>query len=431
MLILETQPDIDVFLNYWNTEPCLIFPIWCDLEKHPMNNEISFLYVRFRDDETDQDPHIMDYILPFNHNDCEPLHLDLSNSLQQKKVYNKKGLLQTNLNIQNLYDIHSEIFFDTNKHFNIDEELEVLTNFYTRLGLCDDLGKSIPIMKWIEVLREVSNPIEPLLSSFTDTWINTTMIPTLSRIEQMGLNVDTKKFIDRWPSHGKQLNGDKIYTEYNPYTTTSRPSNRHGGINFGALNKKDGTREIFIPQKDKTFLQFDYDAYHVRIIGKLINYELPETSAHQWLADMYGCSYDESKGRTFRILYGGVNEEDKKIPFFFEVDKYIQKMYKTALKNGYVKTPKGRTIKLDWIEDHNAQKVFNYILQATETELNIDIIEQLYIAGISNLCLYSYDAFLFEYDKNGGTSQAKSIQTILEQYGFPVRKSWGSNYSNV
>ena len=42
--------------------------------------------------------------------------------------------------------------------------------------------------------------------------------------------------------------------------------------------------------------------YHVRLIGKMIGYDLPDTSVHQWLTDQYGVDYDESKGRTFRIL---------------------------------------------------------------------------------------------------------------------------------
>ena len=82
----------------------------------------------------------------------------------------------------------------------------------------------------------------------------------------------------------------------------------------------------------------------------MIGYDLPDTSVHQWLADQYGCGYDESKGRTFRILYGGVSDEDREIPFFDKVDKFIRKMQEDAIKNGYLTTPKGRRIPLGWIE---------------------------------------------------------------------------------
>ena len=67
--------------------------------------------------------------------------------------------------------------------------------------------------------------------------------------------------------------------------------------------------------------------------------------------DQYGCGYDESKGRTFRILYGGVSDEDREIPFFDKVDKFIRKMIKKiTIKNDYLTTPKGRRIPLGWIE---------------------------------------------------------------------------------
>ena len=432
MMIIETSKDVEIFNLYWGHEPCIIVPIWRDLEKHPMNNQLSFLYVRFRNQETDQGDEVMDFILPFNHNDCVNLHIDLTESTYEKYVWNKKGLLQTNLGLKNLYDIQSDIFFTKNELPLIEPFTEGLTNFYTRMGLRDDLGQSISIMKWGEVLRGFTNQFEPQLTlSFTDSWINKVMIPVLSHIEQKGIRVDREKFIDRWPdaSHHKHLRGDIIYTEYNPYTVTSRPSNRHGGINFSALNKKDGTREIFIPREGTQFVQFDYDAYHVRIISKLIGFTIPHTSGHQWLADQYGCSYDESKGRTFRIIYGGVSDEDKKIPFFKQIDDYIQKMWKQAQIDGYVLTA-NRKIYLDWIEDPNPQKVFNYVLQATETELNMVIMKQL-IEQNEEVVFYTYDSFLFEENDGTDFERINKIQEILEIFGFPVKMSMGTDYSKV
>ena len=261
----------------------------------------------------------------FNHNDCEPLTIDLTRSTQSKWIWNKKGFLQTDIDIQNLKDVQTALFFQQNQLYPFGDKLEVLTNFYYRLGIRDDLGSTIPIMKWGEVLREIVgewNLID------TIEWVDDTMIPLLSDIERYGIGVDTEKFLDRWKDNQKHIRtteqGNVVYTEYNPYTITSRPSNRHGGVNF-SLNKKDGSRESFIPPDGSLFLQFDYDAYHVRLIGKLIKYKLPDTSVHQWL-DQYGCSYDESKGRTFRILYGGVSDEDRKILFFDKVDKFIRKV---------------------------------------------------------------------------------------------------------
>ena len=47
MIIVETNKEKDQFLEYWNNEESTSVPIWEDLERHPMNNRLSFLYVRF------------------------------------------------------------------------------------------------------------------------------------------------------------------------------------------------------------------------------------------------------------------------------------------------------------------------------------------------------------------------------------------------
>jgi hypothetical protein len=422
MIIVETNKEKDQFLEYWNNEESKIIPIWEDLERHPMNNGLSFLYVRFPTD---------DFILPFNHNDCEKLEIDLSTSNQTKWIWDKKGFLQTNIKVNNLKDVQTSLFFEKFQLYDIQSKLEGLTNFYYRLGIRDDLGKSISIMKWSEVLRGIVGEWD---IKDTNNWVDDTMIPILSDLERSGINVDREKFFDRWPDNSKHIKlhpqGDVVYTEYNPYTITSRPSNRHGGVNFSALNKKDGSRASFIPPEDSLFLQFDYDAYHVRIIGKLIKYDLPDTSVHQWLADQYGCDYGESKGRTFRILYGGVSDEDRKIPFFDKVDKFISKMQNEAVRNGYLQTPKGRKIPLEWIEKPNSQKFFNYILQATETEFNIEVLNKLKEKGLPLPILYTYDSFLFEFD-DSEVETIKKIKSVLESYGFPVKADWGKNYGEV
>ena len=418
-MIVESHSEKEQFLDYWGNESSIVIPIWEDLERHPMTCDLSFLYVAFEN---------LHFVIPFKHNDCEPLDIDLSKSTQTKWVWNKKGLLQTNLGIQNQKDIQTSLFFNNNKLYPMRDKLEVLTNFYTRLGIKDNLGKSISIMKFMEVLEGVVDDFGKLTPTFG--WIDDTMIPILSDIERKGIQVDREKFLDRWKDNKKSLWFSRTFTEYNPYTITSRPSNRHLGINYSALNKKDGSREVFIPQKGKSFVQFDYDAYHVRLIGKMIGYKLPDTSVHQWLADQYGCSYDESKGRTFRILYGGVSDEDRKIPFFDKVDEFIRKMHEESIKNGYLTTPKGRKIPLGWIEQPTAQKYFNYLLQATETEFNIEVMKKLKDESLPLPILYTYDSFLFEFTPEE-KQIVKKVKLILESFGFPTKVEFGNDYSEL
>jgi len=420
VIIVETPQEQKEFLDKFNTHPSIVVPIHNDLDAHPFITDISFLYVRIESDS---------YIISFNHVDCKQIEIDLSQSTTNKWVWNKKSLLQTNLGIQNLFDIQSYYFYENNRLYNLEPKEEQFLSHYTRKGLYENLGKTTPIMKWVEYLdlQFLDIPF-----SFNTSFVNNKLIPILSEVEKIPLRVETQKFIDRWPQSQKYLyNEEYVYTYYNTYTMTSRPSNRYGGINFNALNKKDGSRNCFIPRDGKIYLQFDYDAYHVRIIGKLIGYDLPTTSVHQWLADQYGMDYDESKGRTFRILYGGVSEEDKEIDFFNKVDEFIQKLWVDIEQKGYLKTGQGRIIKLEWIENPNPQKVFNYLLQATETEFNIEVLNELKLNNLPLPLLITYDSFMFEYGTDMNTDEAKTIKRILEKFGFPVKASWGMDYGEV
>ena len=190
---------------------------------------------------------------------------------------------------------------------------------------------------------------------------------------------------------------------------------------------------MFIPKEGHIFLQMDYDAYHPRIIGKIVHYPLPKTSVHQWLADQYGVPYEESKGITFQLLYGGIPEEFDSIPYYKKVREYIEGLWENVSKRGHMNTLY-RNIPLSSIEDANPQKVFNYLLQATETELNIrtmkrvlEFIEQTDI----ELTLYTYDSFLFSFPLDAPKEHAKKLKELIEEGGFPIKASWGTDYGKL
>ena len=422
MVVVESNKEIEHFMQMWENNPSIVVPIWCDLEKHPMNNELAFLFVKIEN---------TDFILIYNHIDGKSHHLDLSTSTQPKWVWNKKGLLQTDTNIQNIFDISNYNFFEGGKLIPDEVQNQSFISHYTRMGVRENLGKIAPLMKWNEYLKSFIDKFN--LPTPSKSWIDDTMIPLLSDIERYGCRVDEKKFIDRYPNATKHLKGNTLYTEYNPYTVTSRPSNRFGGINFSALNKKDGTREVFVPKEGHIFLQMDYDAYHPRIIGKLVKYDLPKTSVHQWLADQYEVDYSESKGITFQLLYGGIPEEFDSIPYYKKVREYIEVLWKESSKKGYLSTH-NRDIPLSSIEGVNPQKVFNYLLQATETELNMGIMKKMleFIKQTDiELTLYTYDSFLFSFPLDTPKEHALKLKEIAESFGFPIKVDWGTDYSKI
>jgi len=47
------------------------------------------------------------------------------------------------------------------------------------------------------------------------------------------------------------------------------------------------------------------------------------------------------------------------------------------------------------------------------------------------LTLYTYDSFLFSYPTDTDTSQAKKLKELIEMGGFPIKASWGTDYSKL
>jgi hypothetical protein len=168
----------------------------------------------------------------------------------------------------------------------------------------------------------------------------------------------------------------------------------------------------------------------------MIGYKLPtDISAHQYFADIYGVDYETGKGITFRYLYGGLDDTARGIEFFRKVDDYIKEVYQKFIISGRLTTPLfKREIHFGRIEGATEQKVFNYLLQALETEVNYMKMGQIFDAlgkRISRPILYTYDAFTFDVHPIERDEVIRIVKDIMETGGFPVRIYEGTNYDNL
>lgn len=433
MVIIETKTQLVDFYNEFSKYESVIFPMWVDNQYHPMRLSISFIFVRCNG---------VDYILPIEHVDCInipfPIVKRILETPQTKKiVYSLKSLLYT-IKVKNGIDADSLLFLsqkvmNDSYRFDWKNELLPLYSFYNSMGYTRDIIKSIPILKLVEVIQTIVSNITKLDITDDIKWYSEKVIPTLSKIEQRGLYVDRTQLLHKVGKVLHLTDNNKIYTEYNPYTITGRPSNRHGGINYSAINKSDGSRDIYIAGKDNFLVQFDYDSYHLRIIGGLIDEQLPSTSVHQWLADQYGSTYEESKSITFRQIYGGIDDEFLSIPFFSKTKEFIDRLWDTVNEVDYIQTNQ-RQIPLQWIENADPYKVFNYLLQSVETEINVEKME-IILNMIKNtkieLILYTYDSFIFRAPMETDISEFKAIVDVLEDGGFPVKRKIGYTFGEL
>ena len=419
MNLIEDKQSLQSFLG-GNVNIDLIVPVWSSHRAHPLGNRLSFIYFRQMNGE--------DGIINFNHIDAKKLDkFDIS------KIVHVNTLVLDNRYLKTIGLDYEWVSFEENgKPFIFNEVVESVYRGYR--NDFKELNDCVPLMKWYEVLKTIPN------ISTRREWDRkyTSAIKTLGRLEGAGVKVVEEKFIDSFNFNPQYIKRNGIvFTQYNPYTTTGRPSNRHLNVNYSALNKSDGTRECFISRHPHgTLLQFDYESYHIRLIAKMVGYEFPKgETAHQHLANLYGCDYETAKKITFTYLYGGLDDNARGIEFFQKVDEYIKGLYQRFVISGKLTTLLyKREIPFSRIEGGNEQKVFNYLLQSLETEINYMKIGEVleYLEGrMSKMILYTYDAFIIDTHPIERENILNDIKEIMEKGDFPVRIEEGENYNNL
>lgn len=322
-----------------------------------------------------------------------------------------------------------------------------LYNFYSSLYPdLDNISDIIPENKKRELsqlkekeLQSVYLKCSEFEGSLAYKYYTKKVFPTLSHIEQNGIYVNKDKLYKYHPDYKLNIGDDNlVYSEYNVYTTTGRPSNRKGNINFSALNKDTGERS-FIESRfgDNGYLvELDYEAYHLRLLSKIVGYDFPVgESPHQYLARYYGCDYEESKAITFKILYGGIPEAATAVEFFKLVKEFTENLYDEYKISGRLSS---KIFKKDILisSDDNKNfknKLMNYYIQSYEFEFTILILQKVVEflkTRQSKLILYTYDSILLDMDKSE-IKLLKDIINIMEDNYFTVKLKYGKDYHNM
>tara|TARA_Y100000310_G_scaffold310252_1_gene355281 strand:+ start:2441 stop:3745 length:1305 start_codon:yes stop_codon:yes gene_type:complete len=425
MVIVETRKKFAQFIDKFNTEDSILIPILSDRILHPVENSISVLYVRFFDDEV--------YVLPFNHTETINLPVEFIDRLYEsnsvKYVYDKK-LIGHILSLNNVKDTNLIYYFQTNEPLEFDDDIKCYLFFQRRFEKQRDINPIIPIYKHIEYCDGCSNKMKEVIQTadtkdYFDKY-NNNVVNSLGFIEESGLMTTQNKL---------------VFTEYNLYTSTGRPSNRFGGTNFAALDKHDGSRKPYISRfgSDGMLVEFDYEAYHPRLIADIIGYDFPtDISIYEYLGKQYGVDeYDKSKTITFKLLYGGIPDDiAQNIKFFGKVKEYIKNRWNEYKQEFSVESDiYSRELCRKNLGSMSASKLFNYLIQLSETENNMRMLEELVpkIKGNkSKLILYQYDSFLFDFCFDDGVTFLKQVKEIIEQENkFVTKISGGINYNDM
>ena len=408
------------------------------------NNELLISYVAILDFNLEVKD---EYIINHKHEDIL-YKIDNLDFIQNCNVYvfNKKRVKRFINENNKIFDISllnfiNEELIELNNHF-VDYNKFINKKIYNQIIPFSIHVKNLNVQ--FNILHKALIQHKDKLNDFDYLYYNFNVLDVLYDIEKNGLCIDKNLFKEIYKDKIKQhlSNNNLIYSEYNIYTSTNRPSNKYGKINFSALNKKDRTRECFISRyEDGSLYEFDYSAYHLSILADIVNYVIPKNvkNLHEYLGKIYFNTkeltkeqYEETKTINFKLLYGGIPKELNEITFFKLVNEYIDKLYNFYLKNKYIESHISKR-RIYNIESPTPNKVMNYMIQMLEMEITMNNIKKVnfFIKDKKiKIILYVYDSILIDIDKSE-LKHIDKIEEILKDKYFITTKSSTNNYKNI
>ena len=393
--------------------------------------------------------HAEGYILPVNH--TEGLNVskervqDILKCFGTLYTFNKKTFLY-HFSHGNINDINLMYSMKEYESLQLPDPPQTIQWFYNRLQDKEDLNSIIPLPKLFEKCERNYRALLETIEENRDVidlpawkFYNGLAMGVFYLCEQSGIRVTYEQFVEKFtPANPRFSIANNIaFTNYNLYNPTSRPTSAFNSVNFAAIPKKEEFRKCFIPQGQK-FVEFDFDGYHIRLIGEVVGYEFTPESVHTQLGRMYFDKetlteeeYKQSKQTTFQIMYGGVPDKYRHIEFFDKVAGYISKLWKEYVENGIVYAPISQKPFYSTLKDMNPQKLFNYVIQSLETSRNVLILREVlsYLrAKKTKVTLYTYDAILFDFYLEDGKETLEDLKKILETAGkYPVKFKHSNN----
>lgn len=239
------------------------------------------------------------------------------------------------------------------------------------------------------------------------------------------------------------FNNKLIQSNLDLVRSTGRPTNNINKINFLALNKSDGSRDIIEARSKHILVQFDYHAYHLYLISVIFGYKLPDNINNIYkhiqsiIMRQQIISLEEVKVMVFKQLYS-VQKNNllyNALAIFNNIEQFKDDLYQRYKEQGYINTLIGDK---KIISCTNKSHLFNIYIQNLESQFNYvliaDLIKYIQINKLNNkvrLVLYQYDSFLFQIHNDYIDQINKLKQIIQNQELFKTKINVGKLYSQM
>ena len=421
--IVETNEQLEELFSK-NYKKVFIEPIYFNDYIHPALNSVSLLYLK-----------------PLNNDKGYMVCLDHSEALSINKTFINDLLLSFNeiyIRDRKSFIYHFPLKNTIDISINTSEYAEPTTQayefFYQKHSNVPNINLIVPIVKHYEKCELVFDKIKDNCIKLDKTKFNTKLTNVFFAIERNGIKINKDVFYKFFEPNDEiySIQDNRIYTQYNLFTTTGRPSNRFNSINFAALEKDNGCRETFIPENDY-LIEIDINAYHPTLAGQIVDFTFEDDETpYQYFAREASIELEEAKLLMFKQLYGGIYKEYQHIEYFQCIQKYIDKLWSDFTTNGFIKCPISEHVFKNDLKNINPQKLFNYLLQNLETSTNVlilwDIIKILK-GKETKIVLYTYDSILIDYFEDDNILE--QIKSIFKKYKLKTKTTKGINYNKM
>lgn len=435
--IVESQGQIDL-LKDLGKKGGYVEVISSNDNYHPLLTTTVAIYIRPLN-------HPEGYIIPISHDEGLNLSKDCVSGVLKEYTtlytFDKKELMY-HFVLPNVIDLSLLYSMTSYNRLELPRSNSTCNWYYNRFHEFKDINTIIPISKLFEKCEENYKSVEKILDIAIPNgfdFYNKTATSVFFMIERAGLRITYQSFLELFKPNNPAYSIDNniIYTSYNLYNTTSRPTNAFNSVNFAAIPKAPEFRKAIIPQNDY-FVEMDFDGYHLRLLCEQIGYELTDESAHVQLARLYFGKdeiaeeeYAKAKQINFHAIYGKIPPEYAFLEIFDKIQKYIDGLWNQFKEQGYVEDPiSGKRFTKD-LPDMHPQKLMNYMMQSLETSRNILILKDVLMFlqnKKSNLALYTYDAMLIDFAKEDEKSTLEELDLILSQKGkYPIKVKYGNS----
>lgn len=405
---------------------------------HPVLSQVSAVYLHVLGEDSG-------FIIPIQHDEGVNVGKDrvyeLLKKFKQLYTLDKKRTFYHFI-LPGVIDIRLLHILTKNTQLELGNNISIINNLYNRYPTKEDLNNLIPITKLHERCEDNYKNVKDILKieEFPDgfDFYNTLAVNIFFLIEKNGIRVDEDRFKTLYNMEYPEFNlsNGSIYTYYNMYNTTTRPTNSFNNVNFLAIPKKGEFRECFLPKNDY-FLELDFDGYHLRLLCDLIGYPLTQESAHMQLAKLYKGEntvteeeYNKAKQLNFQIIYGNIPKQYESLEISKKIQSKIDELWNQYQTEGFIRNPHTSKKFEKELDIDKPAKLLNYLIQSLETSNNIRIllkVLKLLSNKTSTVALYTYDSVIFDM-KNEESDIIESLVKVMsgEDSKYPVNKKVGT-----